>query len=85
MAEPRVQLYNLAKGSLVADTPGFNRPELDITPIQLASLYPEIRSQLMNKKCKFRNCLHCEEPGCSINKDWDRYKLYREMLEEMIM
>ena len=79
-----VELFPIGSGSLLADTPGFNRPEIQCDPSDLAAFFPEFRAQLINSKCKFRNCLHREEPGCVINKDFERYSFYRENLEEMI-
>ncbi len=79
-----VELFAIGKGSLLADTPGFNRPEIICEPSRFASLFPEFRTQLSKSKCKFRNCLHRDEPGCVINKDLERYPFYRENLEEMI-
>ena len=79
-----VELFAIGNGSLLADTPGFNRPEIVCDPSDLAYLFPEFRAQLIHSKCKFRNCLHRDEPGCVINKDLERYSFYREKLEEMI-
>jgi len=79
-----VELFSIGQGSLLADTPGFNRPEIVSDLSGFATLFPEIRSQLIHSRCKFRNCLHRDEPGCVINKDFERYSFYRENLEEMI-
>ena len=79
-----VELFAIGNGSLLADTPGFNRPEVVSDIFGFADLFPEFRAQLVNSKCKFRNCLHRDEPGCVINKDLERYSFYRENLEEMI-
>ncbi|WP_413389473.1 ribosome small subunit-dependent GTPase A [Prochlorococcus marinus] len=79
-----VELFPIGKGSLLADTPGFNRPEILCEPSDFAYLFPEFQAQLSKSKCKFRDCLHRDEPGCVINKDLERYPLYRESLEEMI-
>jgi len=79
-----VELFAIGNGSLLADTPGFNRPEIVCEPSDFAYLFPEFRAQLVDSKCKFRNCLHRDEPGCVINKDLERYSFYRENLEEMI-
>ena len=79
-----VELFNIGNGSLLADTPGFNRPEIVCEPSDFAFLFPEFRTQLSNSQCKFRNCLHRDEPGCVIDKDLERYPFYRENLEEMI-
>ena len=79
-----VELFSLGNGARLADTPGFNRPEIHILPKNLQWLFPEITIQLKNKKCKFRDCLHNEEIGCSINKDWERYFLYKKYLLQLI-
>ena len=79
-----VELFAIGNGSLLADTPGFNRPEIVCKPSDFAYLFPEFRIQLTKSQCKFRNCLHRDEPGCVINKDLERYLFYRENLEEMI-
>ena len=79
-----VELFAIGNGSLLADTPGFNRPEIVCEPSDFAYLFPEFRTQLSKSQCKFRNCLHRDEPGCVINKDLERYPFYRENLEEMI-
>ena len=79
-----VELFAIGNGSLLADTPGFNRPEIVCEPSGFAFLFPEFRTQLSNSQCKFRNCLHRDEPGCVIDKDLERYPFYRENLEEMI-
>ena len=79
-----VELFAIGNGSLLADTPGFNRPEIVCEPSDFAFLFPELRTQLSNSQCKFRNCLHRDEPGCVIDKDLERYPFYRENLEEMI-
>ena len=79
-----VELFAIGNGSFLADTPGFNRPEIGSDISGFAQLFPEFRSQLIHSKCKFRNCLHRDEPGCVINKDFERYSFYRETLDEMI-
>lgn len=80
-----VQLYSLKEGSLVADTPGFNIPALDLESYDLQFLFPELRNQLESiDSCRFRDCLHCNEPGCIIDKDWERYPHYIKYLEENI-
>jgi len=79
-----VELFAIGNGSLLADTPGFNRPAIVCEPSDFAYLFPEFRTQLTKSTCKFRNCLHRDEPGCVIDKDLERYSFYRENLEEMI-
>jgi len=69
--------------ALVADTPGFNRPELPADPVVLAQAFPEIRQRLALGPCRFRNCRHLEDPGCAMGTDWPRFSLYRQCLEEV--
>jgi len=78
-----VELYRLCEGSLVADTPGFNRPELPGDPRNLALLFPELRRQLETRPCRFRDCFHRDEPGCEVDKSWERYSIYKRCLKEM--
>ncbi len=79
-----VELFYLENGSLVADTPGFNRPELNVKPVDLVNLFPELNSILIKESCKFRNCLHLNEPGCVIDKNCQRYSYYKEYLLALI-
>ncbi len=79
-----VQLYPVGVDRFVADTPGFNRPDIKIKPKDLHYLFPEIRSQLQTATCKFRDCLHRDEPGCTVDKNWERYTQYRQLLNQMI-
>lgn len=79
-----VELFELPTGGLLADTPGFNQPELDVTPEKLAECFPEARQQLAIADCQFSNCLHRDEPNCAVRGDWERYQHYRDFLEETI-
>ena len=69
--------------ALVADTPGFNRPELPADPVELAQAFPEIRNRLNRGACRFRNCRHLGDPGCAVGLDWPRFPLYRQCLEDV--
>ena len=77
-----VELFPLGPSSRVADTPGFNRPDLPDDPQELGILFPELRQQLDPWPCRFRDCLHRGEPGCGVSKDWERYPLYQAALVE---
>ncbi len=51
----------------VADTPGFNQPDLDRAGVEaagLAALFPEVRDRLGS--CAFADCAHAGEPGCAL-------------------
>ncbi len=85
-----VQLINLPSGGMVADTPGFS--QLDYSGIKsynLSMLFPEINKYTGN--CRFRACLHYNEPNCSVKEalkdkliDQDRYEHYLFFLKEII-
>ncbi|KAF3888657.1 MULTISPECIES: small ribosomal subunit biogenesis GTPase RsgA [Nostocales] len=80
-----VELFEMPDGGLLADTPGFNQPDLDIAPEELASLFPEARQRLAVESCRFSDCLHREEPECVVRGDWERYQHYLDFLEEAIL
>jgi len=80
-----VELFELPEGGLLADTPGFNQPELDCTPKELANYFPEARDRLAQASCQFNDCSHRDEPGCIVRGDWERYPYYLSFLEEAIV
>jgi ribosome biogenesis GTPase / thiamine phosphate phosphatase len=79
-----VELFELPSGGLLADSPGFNQPDLDASPEELALYFPEIRQRLATERCQFGDCSHRDEPGCQVRGDWERYELYLLFLEEAI-
>ncbi|MBW4574637.1 MAG: small ribosomal subunit biogenesis GTPase RsgA [Aphanothece sp. CMT-3BRIN-NPC111] len=79
-----VELFELPSGGLLADTPGFNQPDIDFTPEELAAYFPEAKQRLATDRCQFSNCLHRNEPNCAVRGDWERYEHYLDFLEEAI-
>jgi len=79
-----VELFELPTGGLLADTPGFNQPDLDFTPEELVYYFPEARQRLAVARCQFSDCLHRDEPNCAVRGDWERYEHYLDFLEEAI-
>ena len=79
-----VELFELPTGGLIADTPGFNQPDLNRSPIELAQYFPEVRQRLAEATCQFSDCLHREEPNCAVRGDWERYEHYLTFLDEAI-
>lgn len=77
-----VELFSLPQGGLLADTPGFNQPDLVLHPSDLSAYFPEIRHRLAQAACQFNDCLHRDEPGCAVGSDWDRYDLYHTLVAE---
>ena len=78
-----VELFSLSSESYIVDTPGFNMQSLEIDVRLLPNLYLEIYKQILEEgiKCKFRNCLHLNDDGCKLDKSFERYVFYREMIE----
>jgi len=78
-----VELFSISNQSYIVDTPGFNMQPLEVDIKLLPNLYPEIYKQVIEEgiKCKFRDCLHLEDEGCNLNKSFERYSFYREMIE----
>lgn len=78
-----VELFPLAPGALVADSPGFNTPALPSDPQTLIAAFPELLARLRAAPCRFANCRHQGDPGCSVGHDWDRQAIYGRCLEEV--
>ncbi len=77
-----VELFELTNNCFIVDTPGFNIQNIDIQSKYIISLFPEINSQI-NKgqvNCRFRDCLHLNEPGCLLDKNFERYQYYRDLV-----
>ncbi|MFS0643539.1 ribosome small subunit-dependent GTPase A [Siminovitchia sp. 179-K 8D1 HS] len=76
-------------GGLVADTPGFSSLEFpNMEEADLGQAFPEISAA--GAGCKFRRCLHVNEPGCAVIKAVEqgqicsyRYEHYKQFLEEI--
>ncbi len=79
-----VELFKLPAGGLLADTPGFNQPDLDCTPEELVNYFPEAQQRLAVASCQFSDCLHRDEPNCAVRGDWERYEHYLTFVEEAI-
>ncbi|MBD2136879.1 small ribosomal subunit biogenesis GTPase RsgA [Anabaena sp. FACHB-1237] len=79
-----VELFEIPSGGLLADTPGFNQPDLHCTPEELIYYFPEARKRLESANCRFSDCLHRDEPNCIVGDDWERYEHYLEFLDDAI-
>jgi len=78
-----VELFALSDAALLADTPGFNRPQLPAEASGLAGCFPELRPPLAQGRCQFSDCLHQGEPGCGRGNSWDRYPIYSQCLQQI--
>lgn len=79
-----VELFKLPPDGLLADTPGFNQPDLDCSPQDLVYYFPEARQRLTVARCQFSDCLHRDEPNCAVRGDWERYEHYLDFLEQAL-
>jgi len=64
---PAVQLHPLSFGGFIADSPGLREVGLwEIEPAELDKLYPDMAPFL--GQCRFRNCVHIDEPECAVKE-----------------
>ena len=79
------QLFPLAEGGYVADTPGLKALALwDIEPEEVDGYFPELRELV--SECQFSDCTHMHEPGCAVKKGIaegrvhpERYRSYQRI------
>ncbi|MCD6527838.1 MAG: ribosome small subunit-dependent GTPase A [Desulfuromonas sp.] len=84
-------LIELPDGGELVDTPGFRDFALvDVSSEEIALWFPGLMSILEETPCRFRNCRHRQEPGCSIKQAVDsgelsvqRYELYLQTLNDI--
>jgi ribosome biogenesis GTPase len=80
------EIIALDKNTRIVDTPGFSNLKFDfLLPHEIDKLFPEIYKY--RKNCKFQDCLHIHESGCSVKENIDsidntRYESYLEFVEE---
>lgn len=82
-------LVELSCGGAIIDSPGlrqFSPADIDIRDV--AQFFPGIRE--FSGGCKFRDCLHLTEPGCSVTSaladgkvSAERYASYARLLESV--
>lgn len=71
------ELFPLAAGGYVADTPGLKALALwDITSEELDAYFPEFKTRVAH--CAFSNCTHQHEPGCAIRSAVDSGEIHPE-------
>jgi len=59
------QMFPLASGGYVADTPGWKSLALwDTEPEEIDGYFPELRERVAY--CQFSDCTHVHEPGCAV-------------------
>ncbi|MFW5959560.1 MAG: ribosome small subunit-dependent GTPase A [Chitinivibrionales bacterium] len=71
-------------GTYFADTPGFSFVELpEITAKELGSCFPEISEY--SSTCRFSDCTHTVEPGCSVREACDKGLITESRLKSYMM
>ena len=81
------EMFELEKNTYVIDTPGIKEfGFIDIYDGEISHFFPEMRKFL--GKCRFNNCTHIHEPGCSVIEAVrngeiaiSRYESYLSMME----
>jgi ribosome biogenesis GTPase len=85
----QVNLWPLAAGGYVIDTPGIRELGLQgLHPEELVTFYPEIEETA--ESCRFSNCSHHHEPGCAVRAavaagtiaEW-RYENYHKLYGQL--
>jgi ribosome biogenesis GTPase len=85
----RSELFPLDCGGFIADSPGMRGFDpWDIAPADLRDYFPDWREPALS--CRFRSCLHREEPGCGVKEGvqrgdipaW-RYEAYLALLRDL--
>lgn len=81
------QMYFLERGGIVIDNPGIREVGLTDMNGEIDSVFDEIAS--LAEGCKYINCTHTQEPGCTILKavaegtlDEERYANYLTLRKE---
>lgn len=80
------ELIEIEKDSLIVDTPGFSHLKFDfLNPVDVQTLFREFSEY--NIPCKYKDCLHISEDGCSAfdivsNMSEKRYESYKKFVEE---
>lgn len=82
------EMYSLASGGFIVDTPGLRGFGLvDLKKEEIALYFPEMLKAAQD--CRFNPCTHTHEPGCAVKDaveageiSYERYSSYLGMLDE---
>lgn len=70
------EIFDIEGGGMLFDTPGFTSFEiLEAEEENLASFYPDIEAHA--KDCRYDNCRHLKEPGCSVREAVSAGKIHK--------
>lgn len=73
------ELFFLASGAMVIDTPGLREIQLWDVEQGLQPVFGELEN--LARDCRFRDCRHAEEPGCAVRKALEEGNLDAGRLE----
>jgi ribosome biogenesis GTPase len=77
------QLFPLAGGGFVADTPGWKSLALwDTEPEEIDGYFPELRERV--EYCQFNDCTHTHEPGCAVLEAVEQGEVHPERYESYL-
>lgn len=84
-----VELFELPSGGFVLDTPGFSSLEVEgVNAEDLWHMFPEMA--LITEQCRFRGCVHINEPDCRVKElvetgkmALSRYESYKQMYNKL--
>lgn len=84
-----VELFPIGERGMLADTPGFSQLEFpEMEAEQMTQGFREMAE--LSAECKFRGCLHLQEPGCRVLEAVEdgsihpfRYEHYKSFLSEI--
>lgn len=77
------QLFPLADGGYVADTPGWKSLALwDTEPEEIDGYFPELRERV--RYCQFSDCTHIHEPGCAVLEAVEQGDVHPERYESYL-
>ena len=80
------ELLSIDNKSFIVDTPGFSQLKFDfLLPYDIQNLFVEFNNEKL--VCKYKNCLHTGEDGCSYkriieNMSKSRYESYKKFISE---
>lgn len=78
------QLYEIADGTFIADTPGIRSLAMHAIPDdQLDWWYREFRPFVDH--CRFRGCTHVHEPGCAVRNAVERSDVSEERYQSYLL
>jgi ribosome biogenesis GTPase len=77
------QMFPLAGGGYVADTPGWKSLALwDTEPEEIDGYFPELRELVPH--CQFSDCTHTHEPGCAVLAALEQGDVYSERYDSYL-